>query len=552
MAARHQVAVVVALAAAIATAAAADPTATRRPHEVAGDAPAKVEPVRRTSPGARIGYSVFTSVQVNVDPEGANILGDAANEPSLAVSPVDHRRLVIGWRQFDSISSNFRQAGVAWSDDHGTSWHPLPPLDAGVFRSDPVLEAGPDGTVFYQSLGVTPDYYCTMYRSTDGGASWDGGTYAYGGDKAWLAVDRPGAAEEPHLYQAWDYAGCCDDDWFNRSLDGGDSFENPLQIPLQPFWGVTAAGPDGEVYVAGTTDFGTGFAVARSDSARVPAGPVGFERSTPVALGGSLPSFLDPSPNPGGLLGQVWVAVDRSDGPRRGWVYVLASVDPPGADPLDVHLVRSTDGGATWSAPARVNDDPQAAGSWQWFGTLGVSPDGRLDVVWNDTRDAADGRTSKLYFASSEDGGVTWSPAVALSPSFDPWLGWPNQNKLGDYYDIVSDRVGADLAWAATFNGEQDVYYLRIGDLDCNDNGVGDTLDLANGTSSDDDASGVPDECESDVDDDGAVDALDNCPLVANPDQRDSNGNGVGDACEALFEDGFESGDTGAWSGTLS
>ena len=35
-----------------------------------------------------------------------------------------------------------------------------------------------------------------------------------------------------------------------------------------------------------------------------------------------------------------------------------------------------------------------------------------------------------------------------------------------------------------------------------------------------------------DDDDDGESDLLDNCPLVANPDQNDSDGNGIGDACD--------------------
>jgi hypothetical protein len=103
---------------------------------------------------------------------------------------------------------------------------------------------------------------------------------------------------------------------------------------------------------------------------------------------------------------------------------------------------------------------------------------------------------SALYYTSSTDGGVTWTPNQQLSPVFDSHVGWPQQRKLGDYYDMVSDDVGAHLAWAATFNGEQDVYYLRIGDYDCNTNGVGDSLDIAFGTSLDLDNNGIPDECD--------------------------------------------------------
>ena len=33
---------------------------------------------------------------------------------------------------------------------------------------------------------------------------------------------------------------------------------------------------------------------------------------------------------------------------------------------------------------------------------------------------------------------------------------------MGDYFDLVSDNSGAHLAWANTFNGEQDVYYSHI------------------------------------------------------------------------------------------
>ncbi|MFQ5423464.1 MAG: hypothetical protein ACE5F9_05725, partial [Phycisphaerae bacterium] len=73
--------------------------------------------------------------------------------------------------------------------------------------------------------------------------------------------------------------------------------------------------------------------------------------------------------------------------------------------------------------------------------------------------------------------------------------GYPQQNKLGDYYHMVSLDGWANLAYAATFNGEQDVYYLRIAP-DCNGNGIHDATDLMNGTSLDCNANGVPDGCE--------------------------------------------------------
>ena len=52
-----------------------------------------------------------------------------------------------------------------------------------------------------------------------------------------------------------------------------------------------------------------------------------------------------------------------------------------------------------------------------------------------------------------------------MSASFNPFLGYPNQNKMGDYMSIVSDNTGGDVAYCATFNGEQDIYYVRVAPL---------------------------------------------------------------------------------------
>src|SRR3989449_7286415 len=148
---------------------------------------------------------------------------------------------------------------------------------------------------------------------------------------------------------------------------------------------------------------------------------------------------------------------------------MLASVVPPGRSTTDVMFVRSTDGGQTFSAPLRVNDDPVNPSKWHWFGTFSVAPNGRLDAVWYDTRNAANNTDSQLFYSFSTDAGVTWSPNVVVSTSFDPSQGYPNQDKIGDYITIVSDETGGNVAYSATFNfnpnngqHEEDVYYVRV------------------------------------------------------------------------------------------
>src|SRR5436853_4617400 len=73
--------------------------------------PRKIE----TSPRMISQFGTFTSFQVNVDANGNNILGDAANECSISVDPTNLSKMTIAWRQFNNVTSNFRQAGWGYT-----------------------------------------------------------------------------------------------------------------------------------------------------------------------------------------------------------------------------------------------------------------------------------------------------------------------------------------------------------------------------------------------------------------------------------------------------
>ncbi|MEZ5471382.1 MAG: sialidase family protein [Marinicella sp.] len=417
----------------------------------------------------------FVSHQVNVNSVGENILGDAANEPSIAVNPLNPKQIVIGWRQFNNTNSSFREAGLAYTHDGGESWHNIGPLEPGIFRSDPVLAANADGVFFYQSLAVKESngqpglqdddtFRVDQWRSINGGVTWIDKVNAIGGDKSWYAIDQSDSSNRGNVYAVWNLAG--NNHYpksFNYSVDNGMSYSSPIQMPKSPVYGTVAIGFDGEVYMAGLYGDGLTYGDLNLIKTNNPLSQMfpEFIQVTPLNLGGPM---LTGAINPEGLLGQVWVATDKSERHTRGNVYVASSINGFGSDPLDVHFIRSTDDGISFQNPQKINTDASQI-DWQWFATMGVAPNGRIDMVWLDTRNAPTTQffrsMSELFYSYSYDGGLTFSENQAIAPLFNHSLGYPVQRKMGDYIDIVSDNGGAHVAYTATYTGGQDVYYIH-------------------------------------------------------------------------------------------
>src|SRR6476646_7431625 len=430
------------------------------PLEKYDNPPAVAAPILELSPISISPFGPYTSYQVNVDANGNNRVGDAANEPSICVDRNNPNKMSIGWRQFNSVASNFREAGFAYTTNGATGWIAPGVLENNVFRSDPVLNSDTVGRFFYLSL--VQNFFDDLWRSITGGQSWTRVGPADGGDKQWFTIDNTNSSGRGFQYQYWstdgnNYGGR----QFTRSTDGGLTWLDPINIPNSPAWVTLDVDSVGNLFIGGVNLTTNGIWSVRSTNAKNGGVVPTFDRSTAVNLGGDI-VFAEPI-NPEGLVGQVFLAVDRSGTSTNDNVYMLASVQPFGfTDGSDVMFVRSTDGGTTFSAPRRVNDDPVNHSKWHWFGTLSVAPNGRIDAVWLDTRNAANNSDSQLFYSYSIDGGSTWSPNVAVSNLFNPFVGYPNQSKIGDYITVVSDDAGANVAYAATFNGEEDIYYVRI------------------------------------------------------------------------------------------
>ena len=426
----------------------------------------KLSPAYWYNSGARSrsGSSDIVTRQVNVNPNQQNIIGDAANEPNIAVNPLNENEIVIGWRQFDNVASNFRQAGWAYSSDGGLTWTFPGSIKPGVFQSDPVLDYDNAGNFYYNSLASTAGgaLPCFVYKSSDGGTSWNNGAYIGGGDKQWMTIDRSGGIGEGNIYSSWtpEFSDC-PPGFFTRSTDGAASWDSCTAMNDNLSWGTQTVGNNGELYVCGRSPSTVAVRVAKSKNAQDPAVSPSWTTLSTANLGGYITANTI---NPVGLTGQVSIDVDRSNGPGQDNVYVLASVQPYlNSDPADVMFNRSTNGGVTWNnaAPKRINDDADTT-NVQWFGTMSVAPNGRIDVIWLDTRDHPGSDSSALYYSYSVDQGNTWSANEKLSDSFDPHIGYPNQPKMGDYFDMISNNAGVHLAWANTLNGGQDVYYSFI------------------------------------------------------------------------------------------
>lgn len=376
------------------------------------------------APAAAAQFVAQPAVRVNTS--GLN-----PNEVAIAINPL-HPRNVVAVSHASGRRLGARVTNLAYTSFDGgrTFFEQHLPNPEKRAQGDCSVRFDTEGNAYSVYISFTgfkrenvSGIFCI--KSVDGGHSWlepvavyDLNTATPFQDKPWFAIDNTNSAYRGNLYIAWTefttYGSAAPEDssfiLFARSSDRGTSFRAPLRVndvagdarddDATVEGCVPAVGPNGEVYLAWAGRDG-----------------LYFDKSLDGGL--TFASDVVVSAMPGGwnfevngiyrCNGMPVTACDVSTGPDRGAIYINW-IDQRHGDP-DVFLACSRDGGASWSAPRRVNDDSLQNGREQFFTWLAVDPrDGAIYILFYDRREAgSDPTATHVYLAASFDGGETFS-----------------------------------------------------------------------------------------------------------------------------------------------
>jgi photosystem II stability/assembly factor-like uncharacterized protein len=282
-------------------------------------------------------------------------------------------------------------------------WHTIRhTLDGGLTWSELPLSVGGEGIL---SLCRTDSYhlqvlgnYFTLWKSSDGGASWD--STATG-----RALDGIQFEDSLHGYAYSDHWGVAP---FSRTTDGGSTWEACADLARNQIRGVVA-GPSGGVWVVGTsgsllhsTDHGFTW-IRQAGATDMSCNDAAFTSPTNgwFAAGHDLLHTVTGD--------NQWLSVVHYDSLDFSEVYFLDSLYGWALDDDNLTLIRTTDGGAVWYMVCDWTYYPPPPENPSWFsavyfrnpyqGWLGYSFDGDEHHMWY----------AELNY--SLDGGHTWEPA---------------------------------------------------------------------------------------------------------------------------------------------
>jgi hypothetical protein len=449
-----------------------------------------VAPTASAGPGAAgpnvkvSGTSPFASCTADNVPgqTGTNVLHSEV-EPWVAVSAVDRNgdgvRDVIGAYQQDRWS-NGGSRGIVASVLHAGVWQQVvipgvSKCSGGAFdrATDPWVAISPNGDAYVMTLTFQdfPTFSTSiMYvnRSTDGGLTWGPPTQLVRDDSLFQFNDKNSMTADPFnsnfVYAIWDRSrfpsdkrevhsisgfprSLRSDAIFTRTTNGGQSWEpaRAIFMPTANQFGighqiaVVHGGPHAgrlvDVFMlfhgSGANKKGQEIAVLISDDR-------GATWTDPITVTKAMPGFVS-DPDDGTPLRTEDILPEIGAGPN-GELYIVwqeATLAPSGSA---IAFSKSTDGGATWSDPVRVNTRPDVQA---FTPSVEALADGTIAVTHYDLRfNTSDPATlpTDYWFLHSHDGGTTWLEARVTPSSFDHELAPFAQGLfLGDYVGLAPD-----------------------------------------------------------------------------------------------------------------
>lgn len=385
-------------------------------------------------------------------------------EVSITTHPANPNIVLVGAVTQDTTALMNGTMGWYYTTDGGATWSGRDTMSTHTnlndFMGDPTVGIDLSGNLFIG--GIYNDAHIFVDRSTNGGTNW-AHTPAYAPQPGYhrpnLAIDtNPLSPYKNYLYVV--NTGLL----FSRSTDSGQSFSTPLSIggtigSWRKVGPSLALSPDSGLYVAWSGYDATSSAPIQLGFNQSTNGGISWQTARSIrTFNGVYPLMKNVQ-----LYSAPSIAVDRSTGPRRGWIYIVYTEKSPTTP--DIFLIRSIDKGNTWSSPVKVYQD--SSGKDQWMPSISVDPStGKLFVIYYDSRNFPSNDSAQVYVSCSSDGGENFKHILVSDAPFLPTpirAPWDN-DYMGQYISITALQGVVWPCWMDNRTGFHQAYVARIAD----------------------------------------------------------------------------------------